>query len=596
MAVPNLGSPQNFARGAAPVGTATGPEAMLPTSAAVIQAQVRHDAAVTALRKAVDGSGFGGFTSSPQALALYIDVKMGPDKNVIDATIKWAGNALQTAKIAASLGQIWSKAEASAPTDGSASTSGVLVGAIGKFGMTELRSVLATLVSDVITFIAQLLAEEAVITFGTAATIGAAGGYIGELVALVVAAVTEAVNLISGGPKVQITNGNWYSAKDYASTNLGNAITWIKGATPGQLMSLTPKCAADTFGLFLANPVWLYENQKPLGIKQPPPADYGTGSLLDTVYQRLPGAFELINQVQFLLAASMVLTSPQRLPFFAATLSEKNATKNAVDQTITSYKPFFYVTTVPGFIGTKLMTAPGWAPGVADWDLPKKAQSSLDRGVGIPDASGPVYAGCPNLFTNDNVITPSGKGIADKGATIASQTVPATNAFILQLMFPALSTYQCQELFSATFPLYNSTMSKVRTWLAAQNRRPTATSLQQFNLTDDDEKSAMALWDVLHPQAPKPAPLPAVRSPRPAPLPVMRFSPPARAPIIPAAVDPGFFHASGPKRNAAIAAGVGGGILLGVAAKAKLASLFLAAPIAVVGGAVVAALVWRMRK
>jgi hypothetical protein len=636
--IPNLSAPQFFAKGAAPVGTATGPQAMLPPSAAALAVQRSHDAAVAAARAAVAKANFGSFTSSPQAQALYVANwdKLGLDQSIIDPTLKWAAKTLQldpayqwagaseTAppETLASLGRIWDTAEASAPTDGSVSTSSVLVGAISKFGMSELRSVLSTLVSDIITFIAQLLAEEGLVTFATAATIGAAGGYIGELVALIVAAIIDVANLISGGPTVTITNGKVVHVKDYAGTNLQNAITWFKNATAGQAMSLTPKCVADTFGLFLANPVWLYQNQKALGIHQPLPPDYGTGSVVDTAYQQLPGAYELTNRFQFMLAASMVLTAPAQLPSFATRLSDHNAVKNTIDQTITNYKPFFTMTTSVGSVnaGVKDIRTPAWAPGVADWSLPKRAPSSLDSAAGIPNASGTVYTGCPNLLTNDNVITPSGQGIAataispvdgstitlpvpNKGATIKGQTAPAADAFFLQHLFPALSDYQCRQLISASFVGYNQVMSRVRKWLVTQSTLPTAASLAPFNLTADDEAGAIALWHALHPTVPKPAPTPTVaRAPKPAPLPAVRFTPPAApaprpVPIIPAhAVELDFFHSPGPKRNEAVAAGVVGGLLLGVAAKAKLASLFVVAPVAVAGGALVTALVWKLRR
>jgi hypothetical protein len=53
-----------------------------------------------------------------------------------------------------------------------------------------------------------------------------------------------------------------------------------------------------------------------------------------------------------------------------------------------------------------------------------------------------------------------------------------------------------------------------------------------------------------------------------------------------------FFRTSGPDKTISVAAGVLGGLAIGVAAKVKFASLLIAGPAALVGGAIATALVW----
>jgi hypothetical protein len=68
--------------------------------------------------------------------------------------------------------------------------------------------------------------------------------------------------------------------------------------------------------------------------------------------------------------------------------------------------------------------------------------------------------------------------------------------------------------------------------------------------------------------------------------------PPSGAPYAPARLGPPGFWQDPKKRNVAIGAGVVGGVALGVFAKVKLASLLVAAPVALASGAAITALVW----
>lgn len=244
------------------------------------------------------------------------------DDTIMKQSVQWGANILQTdTSFGASMSKIWEKAEqeaaeAVAISESIIVTTGIVIGALNTLGFAALGTILSTLLSAIISEIMTALTLGAVTTVAGAAAIGSAGGYIGTIIGAIIGAIIAGITLITGGPKVQITNGNWFSAQDYAKTNVPNAANWLKSATTDQLMGLTPLQFANQANLFLANPVWMYLNQDLIGIPQPPPPEYGTGSVLDVVYGQLPGAFELLNRVQLLAATSIVNTNPSRLSFF----------------------------------------------------------------------------------------------------------------------------------------------------------------------------------------------------------------------------------------------------------------------------------------
>jgi hypothetical protein len=359
------------------------------------------------------------------------------------------------------------------------------------------RAIAGTISSAIVTAIA--LAVMAEMT-----TLSASGPY-GAAIGAVAAAFTAAATMLTGGPSLQITNGNTFSAKDYAGNNMQNAGNWLgdpKNAT--KLVGLTVKCFGDTFNLFYANPIWLFVNQKQTGLPQPLPPDFETGAPLDVVYENAPGALEFLNQVQFALATALVHGSPGLLPLFMQV--QKNPSREKIDQDLSHYNPIPVTITAVNtgpFKGKAQSTVskpvPKWAPGTL---FASKDNIITVEGLTFSANQGVVYAGAPNFLTNDSVITPSGKGIVDAGSKIVSQTDPADGIHLLQSMLPSVTSDQCSRIFTAAKPAYDALIAKVDAWLDTQKVAPAPGAFAQFNLTPTDVTAAIALWHTRHPANP----------------------------------------------------------------------------------------------
>jgi hypothetical protein len=332
-------------------------------------------------------------------------------------------------------------------------TIGVIDIALMQYGLTFLANLLYDLVMEIVQAIVQAMVIEEVTSITTAAAAGSTFGYLGAVIGAIIGACIALGDLITGGQHVQITDGGTYSCKDYVQTNLASARDWLT-SNQDKLLFLTPLRFSKQAHLFLANPWWLYKNQKQLGITQPPPPDPGTGDPLDMVYETTPGAYELLNRAQFMAAIAQVNTTPQHLDQYASIphplpgqarfygdVLSKEGTVEATNKygspvhglgvypnpDPAQYKPI--VTTLQGN-SIELL----WAPGTTGTD------TSPSGAVGTAY----LYTACPNLATNDNTYKGTYK---DGQGKISGQTDLCPGIYFLQVLYPSLTTQQCELIF-----------------------------------------------------------------------------------------------------------------------------------------------------
>lgn len=468
------------------------------------------------------------------------------EDEIMHQSVQWGTNVLEKdTSFGASMSKIWQEAEKSAAaavatTESILVTTGIVIGALNTLGATALATVLTTLLTDIISYIMTALTLGAVTTIAGAAAIGSAGGYIGTIIGAIVGAIIAGVSIVTGGPKVQITNGNWFSAQDYAKVNVPNAVNWLKSATTDQLMYLTPLHFSNQANLFLANPVWLYLNQNWIygrNDAQPPPPEYGSGSILDIVYSQIPGAFELLNRVHLLTATAMVNTNPARLPFFsglyhpskdAVGILKTMGLAGASGVAAETHKgiwpnpnPLDYMPAVgltPASQGTPSMAINSWQIGSSDVSFVSgwKGWNWFGQNLGltnVPKGSFSLYSACPHLATNETVFDASGK--------IVGQSDICEGIYMLQVMFPSLTTAQCDAIFLAATPAYNKVYNAAHTWALSQKFPvPKTTDLgagSKYNLTTPDVAVIIADWKYANqvhgvplpprPNPPKPQPV-----------------------------------------------------------------------------------------
>jgi len=334
--------------------------------------------------------------------------------------------------------------------------------ALADLGFTALADVLAGLVADIAAAITAAIAEAG----GTAIVAGVAGGstfgYVGAIIGAIIGACIALGNVLYGGQHCEITDGRTFSCKDYVSTNIPNASQWLQN-NPEKLKFLTAKRFAEQAALFLANPTWLAVNQGLLGISQPNPPDPGTGDALDMVYTQVPGAYELLNRAQFAAAITFCTASggtadpasggrlkdcatiPNPLPgqakFYGDTSGTPYGQQGVKGQGV-------YPDPDPSKYGliyaTKILT---WTPG----DAGLSHGTMIPGSNQIPSMWQARYAAPPNLLTNGNTYSgtwPDGQG------KISGQTDIAPGIYMIQVMFPTLTTAQAEMIFDRAENLF----------------------------------------------------------------------------------------------------------------------------------------------
>jgi len=334
---------------------------------------------------------------------------------------------------------------------------GVIIAIEAMLANGILSGTLSAIFADLIDFLIGVcinLINEALATIGISAAVGADSlGPIGAIIGLVVGVIIAIFEVVFYKCTVQVTNGSSYDCNAYPQ-NIKNAIAWL-AANANNLQGVTPKQLADRFGIFLANPIWLYNNQSVLGITQPSPPDptdtAGPGELYF-----LPGAFELLNKAQLAAASSLVAMCPGKIPVWMYQPKQSVVPS----QNLSDYQPLVDPT---GMYRT-------WAPGVVSTN-----SASLTT---------ITYTACPNLMVGTSSQDPF-----DKTSSVS---------YMLQTVFPSLTAQQCEAIFSHanTQAVYAANIAAARQWALSQCNDPTSElgTGGRFNLEKMDYQPIVDEW------------------------------------------------------------------------------------------------------
>jgi hypothetical protein len=387
----------------------------------------------------------------PNGTSLQDLANMGElnDYTIMTCLVRNTVTLLSTSDLYTDVENIWNGVVAEMKKDSAIGaavgvTVGVLDAALSGVGFDLLADIIAELVAAVAAAIAAAIQAVGLGAFVAATAAGGTFGYVGAIIGAIVGACIAVGNLIYGGQHLSITDGRGFSCKDYVATNVPQASQWLADNSE-KLVGLTALRFSQQAALFLANPTWLYKNQRYTGMSQPAPPDPGSGDPLDMVYTQVPGAFELLNRAQFAQAVVFVNASAGHLRDCAS-----------IPNPVPGQRKYYGDTS-----GTPYGT-PRKGKGV--WPNPDQTQyddiySSTILTWTIGDCGGAhqmipgtqtaaawyaQYAACPNLTTNGNAysgVWPDGQG------KISGQTDICPGIYALQVMFPTLTTVQCELIF-----------------------------------------------------------------------------------------------------------------------------------------------------
>jgi hypothetical protein len=453
-----------------------------------------------------------GETSAPSGPCFGNTAAWGNSATDGDSAI--AGNAQQcgaqllaNTNLGAAVTSAWQTIEKTASDTAKAAGATIVTAEGAAAGLTEILpalganaviSELGDFLAGILGYIMQALTLGAVASVGTGATLGLSLGYIGVIVGAIIGAIVAAVNIISGGPSVQITNGATVKCTTYVQTNMPSAITWL--TSQKTLQGFTPRFVADVFGLFLFNPVWGTINQGLLGMTFPNVPSAGTGDPVDQVYQ-LPGAFELLNRGQLAELCSILATSPGKLPFFASKPWAINLANHAgmpLAAAEAEAGAFAAPDQNPGDWQTVQFPLPtSEGPCTANCDYAVLGWPPGQRAAG---ATSYLYTACLNLTTNTNTVSGAPtNGNPGARTTVLTQSDISPAAYQAQVFYPSLTTDQCDQLFDVTGPFYKAYLDNFNAAQNWANTQPTLTAAQlqsgsQWNLTADDANKILVAW------------------------------------------------------------------------------------------------------
>jgi hypothetical protein len=396
------------------------------------------------------------------------------DTSIINAASTCMQTAIQSTSFAQKVSSAWAAAEKGAAAGAAA---GLSVGLTIDAGVTGLEDLIADVGFDFIAedietavVLVTTASESAAADIGLGAGAGSSLGPVGALVGFIVGVIIAVINILLESCNVQITNGTTVGCSDYVNTNLKGALTFLQAIGQGtestKLVGMTPLWVANTFNIFLANPVWMYVNQQALGITQPAPPGWAGGPAVqanaDTItqiYFTLPGAFEALNRVQLAAAASAVAGSPSKMPFWTMIV---NPPANVFGGYAYSFAP---ISNYP------------WTPGIQTTDINSLVSST--------------YSAPPNLLTNSNVGAVAVNYSAFSVSAVpppGAQTAPPSGVYMLQAMYPSLSAEQCNAIFNANMASYETVVTNAQAWANTQCN-PTPAMLgtgSQWNLEPVD--------------------------------------------------------------------------------------------------------------
>jgi hypothetical protein len=427
--------------------------------------------------------------------AIADDVDLGGGDDVVISGIAECATAAlaQSPSFSAQISQVYNAAAAAGAT-GAAVGAGIGFG-LAEFGAEGALTALSSITGPILALINAAIAEAGGTALVGATAAGSSFGPIGLVIGVIIGAIVAIITLVVGGPSVTITNGKSFKCSDYAKTNLQNAANWFN--TNPDLHQVTALWVANQFDLFLANPTWLYENQALTGLQQPPPPDANTGDPLDMIYRQLPGAFELLNKAQLAKASQLVAGTASLLPFYASIpdpFSQTLYPSTGVDEN-GNVVPGMGFVGVFGFGVFPDPVAAHWAV------LPVQAMNGSSYEAYPPswmpgsvdtNGDGDVhYGACPNLLTNDVIAT----GDPVQGGKVTGQTDMCKGIYLLQQLYPALTTDQCNRIFATNEGAYNTVITQAKAWAQAQTSPPTSAAiLAQWNLVAADVATVQASW------------------------------------------------------------------------------------------------------
>ena len=353
--------------------------------------------------------------------------------------------------------------------------------ALTQLGFHVIADLLIDLVNLIVGAISQALVVSGTTTLATATVAGGTFGYVGAAIGAVIGACIAVGNIIYGGQHLQIETGDTYSCKDYVQQNIKSAADWLQN-NQEKLVGLTALRFSQQAKLFIANPTWTALNQRMLGKSYPAPPDPNSGDELDLVYQHVPGAFELLNRAQFLQAVAQVNTNPQHLDFYMGiyqpvpgqVIAAGNRWTKGYDQPLAAGN--MYGSPSPGKgVYPDPVFSHGWKPFQPmlaanpgdSYSAP--SPTSVTWGIGLTGAeadkaglpfSAYSYTACPNLYTNNNTYAgtwPDGQG------KIRGQTDICPGIYNLQVLYPTLTTQQCELIAQKICTAFNVVVSLLPT-------------------------------------------------------------------------------------------------------------------------------------
>jgi len=362
----------------------------------------------------------------------------------------------QNAQNAAEAGKLWASA-ISGMSQGLATgieVAGAIVVVEALLAQVGL-AVVDTLVNTAILWVA----TEVGISIGAATATGAAGGSvlgpIGAVIGAVIGVIVGVLSAVLYTCDIKVTNGTSTHCSDYPG-KVQAAADWLNNNSD-KLTGVTPKQLADQFSIFLANPVWLFVNQQVLGFTQPSPPNMTSDS--GQLYYDLPGAFELLNKAQLIVASQLVTSSPGKIPFWKSMAIPGNPLPS---QNVGDYSP-----------GSGTANSTSWGFGT---------YSSLTNSY--------TYTAAPNMM-------------AGTSPNPAYNTKSKAGLYQLQILFPALTKYQCDVLFNHpnVQNAHANTLLSAKTFAMTQTTDPTLSIAtgSQYNLEKEDMEPIIADWQAMNP-------------------------------------------------------------------------------------------------
>jgi hypothetical protein len=374
------------------------------------------------------------------------------DDSIITAATNCGAAYAQVAEHQITLSVIWQDAlngAAQGTKYGLAAAGAIVVVTemIEQLGSDVAMAIIENLLLDIGINVSATIASAA----GAGVALGSELGPIGAVIGIIVGIIVGILEIVFSSCNIEVTNGTTNSCSGYQA-QVQDAISWLQ-ENQNNLAGVTPVQLANQFGLFLANPVWLSANQNLLGITQPPPPSQSSDQ--GQIYYNLPGAFEMLNKVQLAAAAQLFVSAPGKIPFW---MTIPNPGTQVPVQDPTQYQAI--------------------SNQVQQWAL---GEVSYNTSTTQPQN---IYPACPGLMVGTS--------------TQAPFNAPSPGLYTLQMLFPALTQTQCENIFASPNgqALYTKNLNGAKEWAMTQCTDPTAGlgTGSRWNLEQQDIEPIVAEW------------------------------------------------------------------------------------------------------